>query len=74
MFKNAITAAKSAIRKKAVAAGTALTLVGGQVMAAVPAEAETAITDGKADASSIAWMVFGVLVLIAIARHIRKTL
>lgn len=74
MFKNAYTAAKSLVRNKAAQVGALVTVSAGNVLAAVPVEATTAIDDGKADASTIAWAVFGVLVLIAIARHVRKTL
>lgn len=55
-------------------AASALVLVGGNALAAVPTEISDALTAAKTDGTSIAGTVLGVIIAIAVFRYIRKAL
>lgn len=72
MFKSAYSAAKSAARNRAVQAGTAMTVMAGNAMAAVSTEVSTAISDGTADGKTIALGVLTLIIVIGILKHVRR--
>lgn len=59
--------------KASVAVGT-LGLMATQAYAAVPADATTALTDAKTDATTIGTAVFVILVAIAAFKYMRRSL
>lgn len=72
MFKSAYSAAKSAIRNKAVQASTAVMVTAGNAMAAVDPAVSTAISDGTADGKTIALGVLTLIIVVGILKHVRK--
>jgi len=59
-------------QEKVAAVGTALTLLAGNAMAAVPAEVTTGLTDGMADGKTIAYGILGLSIVIGIIVMIRR--
>lgn len=57
--------------KGATVAGS---LAAGHAMAAVPTEVSTALSDAKADGTSIAALVLGVIIAIAALKYARRAL
>ncbi|QXP85486.1 major capsid protein [Methylococcus sp. Mc7] len=59
---------------KAAAAGTGALALSGNALAAVPTDVTDALTAAKADGTTIAGTVLGVIIAIAVFRYIRKAL
>jgi hypothetical protein len=58
--------------KKIAAAGSLATLAMGQAFAAVPADVQTALTEGKTDAAAVAGLALVIVVGIAVFKYMRK--
>lgn len=59
---------------KALAVGTGALALSGNALAAVPTDVTDALATAKADGTTIAGTVLGVIIAIAVFRYIRKAL
>lgn len=60
------------LNKKLAALGTSLSVVGGNALAAVPAEVTTAMTDAKADSLTVAGLALIIIIAIAAFKYMKR--